>query len=132
MPKKKNPILHVRSKCPVACTLDLVGDKWTLVVVRDLLLGKTRYGEFLESTEGIPTNILAERLKRLVDAGIAKKHVYQTNPTRYEYQLSDRGRDLGPIVVELVRWGERHIRTAKASPAFDRSLLGKRRNKSTK
>ena len=122
MPKATSP--HTRSKCPVACTLDLVGDKWTLLVVRDLLLGKTRYGEFLETDEGIPTNILADRLKRLVSAGIVSKTAYQTNPPRYEYQLTKKGRDLGPVVVELVRWGEQHVRAAKASPKFNRKLLG--------
>ena len=66
-----------RSTCPVACTLDILGDKWTLLVIRDLFLGKKTYGDFQSSPEGIPTNILAERLKRLVEKGIVRKYPYQ-------------------------------------------------------
>ena len=103
-----------RSPCPVACALDLLGDKWSLVVVRDLLLGKSRYAEFAKSPEQIPTNILADRLLRLTDAGIVTKKAYQTNPTRFDYRLTPKGRDLGPVVKELVAWGEKHIRGSKA------------------
>ena len=98
-----------RSSCPVACSLDLLGDKWTLLVVRDLLLGKTTYTEFQKSPEGIPTNILAERLKRLLAAGIVEKSRYQERPVRYAYHLTEKGRDLGPVLSALVDWGNRHI-----------------------
>ena len=98
-----------RSPCPVACSLDLLGDKWTLLVVRDLLLGKTTYTEFQQSPEGIPTNILAERLKRLLAAGIVEKSPYQERPVRYAYHLTEKGRDLGPVLSALVDWGNRHI-----------------------
>jgi DNA-binding HxlR family transcriptional regulator len=98
-----------RSPCPVACSLDLLGDKWTLLVVRDLLLGKTTYTEFQQSPEGIPTNILAERLKRLLAAGIVEKSRYQERPVRYAYHLTEKGRDLGPVLSALVDWGNRHI-----------------------
>ena len=98
-----------RSPCPVACSLDLLGDKWTLLVVRDLLLGKTTYSEFQQSPEGIPTNILAERLKRLLAAGIVEKSRYQERPVRYAYHLTEKGRDLGPVLSALVDWGNRHI-----------------------
>ena len=103
-----------RSPCPVACALDLLGDKWSLIVVRDLLLGKTRYGEFAESPEGIPTNILADRLHRLTDAGVVTKKAYQKNPLRYGYHLTKKGHDLGPVVKELVNWGEKHIPGSQA------------------
>jgi len=93
----------------VACSLDLLGDKWTLLVVRDLLLGKTTYTEFQQSPEGIPTNILAERLKRLLAAGIVEKSRYQERPVRYAYHLTEKGRDLGPVLSALVDWGNRHI-----------------------
>src|SRR3954470_815264 len=83
-----------RSACPVACTLDLVGDRWTLLVVRDLLLGKTRFGDFLQSSEGIPTNILTERLKRLEEAGLITTSQYSEHPPRYEYHLTPEGREL--------------------------------------
>ena len=80
-----------RSKCPVSCALDLLGDKWTLLLVRDLLLGKGTYTEFQQSPEGIPTNILAERLKRLLAAGIIEKLPYQERPVRYRYHLTGKG-----------------------------------------
>jgi len=99
----------LRSRCPVARTLDLIGDKWSLLVVRDLLLGKRTYGEMLESPEEIPTNILADRLRRLEQAGIITSTPYQQRPVRYAYALSEKGRDLGEMVLAYVRWGEKHI-----------------------
>ncbi len=109
-----------RSPCPVASTLDLIGDKWSLLVVRDLLHGKRTYGEVLGSPEGIPTNILADRLRRLEEAGLIRSAPYQDRPVRYAYELSDKGRDLGEVVLALVRWGKRHIpgtRTYSERPA---------------
>ena len=109
-PKTRPVALLQRSTCPLANALDLVGDKWTLLVVRDMLfLQKHRYGEFLESAEGIPTNILADRLKRLEGYGLIEKKPYQFNPVRYEYQLTPRGRDLEPALHALVAWGINHI-----------------------
>ena len=98
-----------RSPCPVACSLDLLGDKWTLLVVRDLLLGKQTYSEFQRSPEGIPTNILAERLKRLQAAGIIDKTEYQQRPVRYAYRLTEKGRDLQPVLLAMIDWGNKHI-----------------------
>jgi DNA-binding HxlR family transcriptional regulator len=99
-----------RSTCPIANTLDLIGDKWSLLIVRDmLLLHKHRYGDFLSSDEGIPTNILADRLKRLEENGLIEKTPYQYNPVRYEYYLTDKGQDLEPLVQEIVQWGLKHI-----------------------
>jgi DNA-binding HxlR family transcriptional regulator len=99
----------VRSSCAVASTLDLVGDKWSLLVIRDLLHGKRTYGEILQSPEGIPTNILADRLARLEQAGIIESAAYQDRPVRYAYTLTSKGRDLGDVVRALVRWGKKHI-----------------------
>ena len=98
-----------RSSCPVASVLDIVGDKWTLVVVRDLFLNKHRYGDFLTSPEAIPTNILAERLKRLEAAGIVKRELYQDNPPRAEYFLTTKGADLGPVLRAMRQWGKQYI-----------------------
>lgn len=98
-----------RSPCPVSCVLDLLGDKWTLLVVRDLLLGKSTYTEFQRSPEGIPTNILADRLKRLVEKGIVDKEQYQQRPVRYAYRLTDKGRDLFPVLSAMIDWGNRYI-----------------------
>ena len=98
-----------RSPCPVASMLDILGDKWTLLVVRDLLMGKHTYKEFQDSPEGIPTNILAERLKRLEAEGILSKQRYQDNPVRYHYGLTDKGKDLGAVLRAMVHWGNKHV-----------------------
>ncbi|MBV9169715.1 MAG: helix-turn-helix transcriptional regulator [Chloroflexi bacterium] len=94
-----------RSICPVACSLDILGDRWTLLLIRDLLLGKSRYGEFLASAEGIPTNILAERLKRLEQAGIITSTPYGNHARRKEYRLTQAGEALRPIVKAMRDWG---------------------------
>jgi len=98
-----------RSRCPVACTLDLLGDKWTLLVVRDLLLGRHTYKALQASPERIPTNILADRLKRLEREGILRKQLYQERPPRYTYHLTDKGRSLGPVLHAMLRWGSTHV-----------------------
>jgi DNA-binding HxlR family transcriptional regulator len=98
-----------RSPCAVACTLDLVGDKWSLLVVRDLLRGKVTYGELQNSLEGIPTNILADRLKRLEQAELIAKSAYQEHPVRYAYGLTEKGKALSDVLLALVRWGKKHI-----------------------
>lgn len=107
-----------RSKCPVASALDLLGDKWSLVVVRDATVGKRRYGDFLGSPEGIPTNILADRLKRLERAGILYKRAYQTRPRRYEYLLTRKGAELLPVLQHLARWAHKHIADRWTPPAW--------------
>jgi len=96
-----------RSPCPIATALDILGDKWTLVVLRDLFMGACRYSAFLASPERIPTNILADRLKRLVAEGLAEKRPYQPRPVRYEYRLTDKGQRLLPVLQELCRWTNR-------------------------
>jgi DNA-binding HxlR family transcriptional regulator len=98
-----------RSRCAVACTLDLVGDKWSLLVVRDLLRGNVTYGALQDSPEGIPTNILADRLKRLEQDGLIAKSPYQDHPVRYTYRLTEKGKALGDVLLALVRWGKKHI-----------------------
>jgi DNA-binding HxlR family transcriptional regulator len=98
-----------RSPCPIAGSLDLVGDRWTLLVVRDLLWGKQRFQEFLRSPEKIPTNLLAERLARLEAAELITRSPYQDNPPRFSYALTRKGRDLGPVLSAFVDWGTRHI-----------------------
>lgn len=112
--RSKGPAERTRSPCPVASGLDIFGDKWTLLVVRDLFVGKKTYGDFQGSPEGIPTNILADRLRRLLEYGIVEKRPYQMRPVRYEYVLTEKGRDLGPVLKAMVHWGERHIPGSKA------------------
>jgi DNA-binding HxlR family transcriptional regulator len=99
----------LRSPCAVASTLDLIGDKWSLLVVRDLLRGNVTYGELQNSPEGIPTNILADRLKRLEAAGLVSKSAYQEHPVRFEYELTEKGKALRDVLGALVRWGKKHI-----------------------
>jgi DNA-binding HxlR family transcriptional regulator len=109
-----------RSQCPIANALDLFGDKWTLVVIRDLLFaGKRLYGEIIQSEEGIPSNILADRLKRLEEAGLVTKKPYQRHPLRYEYRVTPRGADLAPVFREITRWANKHIPgTGTPPPGF--------------
>jgi DNA-binding HxlR family transcriptional regulator len=105
MPARKSTRSSVRrSDCPVANTLDLVGDKWSLLVVRDLLHGKRTYGEVLDSPEGIPSNILAERLRRLEAAGLVVRSAYQEHPVRYAYTLTHKGLALGKILLAFVEY----------------------------
>lgn len=104
-----DPKVFVRSACAIANSLDIVGDKWSLLVVRDLLHGKRTYGELVNSPEGIPTNILADRLKRLEAAGIIVSTPYQQRPIRYAYTLTPKGRALGDVLLAFVRWGKQHI-----------------------
>lgn len=111
-----------RSNCAVASTLDIVGDKWSLLVIRDLLQGKKTYGELIESGEHIPTNILADRLRRLDDAGIIEKSAYQDRPVRFAYALTAKGRDMGDILLALVRWGRKHIPGTQALDIATRRL----------
>src|SRR5258708_12628764 len=96
---------NLRSLCPVANALDVLGDRWTLLVIRDLFAGKHRFGDFLASPEHIPTNLLAERLKRLEHAGLITTLPYQHNPPRYEYHLTATGARLSPIPDPLPAWG---------------------------
>jgi DNA-binding HxlR family transcriptional regulator len=107
-----------RSSCPAACALDLAGDKWTLLVVRDLLRGRTTYGELADSPEGIPTNILADRLRRMEKAGLIKAVPYQRRPLRYTYSLTEKGQDLKEVLRAVAHWGNQHIPGTKIMPEF--------------
>ncbi len=118
-----------RSCCPVANVLDVFGDKWTLLVVRDLILGKSRFGEFSESAEAIPTNILADRLKRLEQGGIVTKTPYCRKPMRYQYELTEKGRDLLPVLEAMVAWAEKHVPGTKVFPRYVRPADGGDRNR---
>lgn len=98
-----------RSTCPIARALESLGDRWSILIIRDLMLGATKYSDFLKSPEGITTNILANRLKKLEAERIIMKSPYQTNPIRYEYNLTDKGRSLSSIIKEIVNWGLTYI-----------------------
>jgi DNA-binding HxlR family transcriptional regulator len=99
-----------RSDCPIACTLDLIGDRWTLLIIRDMLFfGKQRFEEFLESPEGISTNILTSRLKSLEQLGLVEKQPYSNHSRRMNYQLTERGRNLHSVLKAMLDWGLENI-----------------------
>ena len=94
-----------RSPCPVACALDLLGDRWTLLIIRDLFLGRTRFKDFTASPEGIPTNILSDRLERLLEQGVVSQIPVVEGGKRMAYALTEKGLALKPILFSLRDWG---------------------------
>lgn len=103
-----------RSVCPLACTLDLVGDRWTLLVIRDLFAGKSHYHEFAQSPERIATNILAERLERLVRSGLVEARESPARAGSSQYTLTEKGRSLFPVLVAIRDWGLANIKGTEA------------------
>jgi len=97
--------------CPVAKSLELVGDRWTLLLVRDLLGGTRRFQDLAASLKGIAPNILSDRLKLMERHGLVRRELYSERPPRAQYTLTDRGRDLGWVVGALATWGTRHVFT---------------------
>lgn len=99
-----------RSPCPITCSLDILGDKWTLIVMRDALFrGFTTYGQFLSSPEGISTNILAARLKKMVADGIFETVNDPDNKLKIHYILTEKGRDLKEVLMAVGMWGSKYI-----------------------
>ena len=96
---------HAEMNCSVAQALDVVGDPWTLLIVRDAMWGFRRFNDFQQRL-GIPRNTLTTRLARLVEAGVFDKVPYQESPQRFEYRLTEKGLDLYPVVVSLLTWGD--------------------------
>jgi DNA-binding HxlR family transcriptional regulator len=98
-----------RSDCPISSALDLLGDKWSLLVMRDVLLrGKSHYREFLSSEEGIATNILADRLSRLEAAGLLERTAGQPRSGKQAYRATPKGKDLIPLLLEMMAWSAKH------------------------
>ena len=108
-PKKKKAGPARRSDCAVACTLDIIGDRWTLLVVRDLLRGRRHFDDFLRSPEGIATNILSARLRTLCEQGLVEKEPDPADRRRSIYKLSDEGRRLGKLLGDIAAWGLKHL-----------------------
>jgi DNA-binding HxlR family transcriptional regulator len=105
-----------RSGCPVSISLELLGDRWSLLIVRDLMVrGLRTFKEFHESGEGIASNILADRLRRLEEVGIVKTEPVEGDARRVHYRLTERGIDLAPVLLELLVWGANH-EGSSASP----------------
>ncbi|HZI24847.1 MAG TPA: helix-turn-helix domain-containing protein [Chryseolinea sp.] len=98
-----------RSDCPISCSLDVIGDKWSLLIIRDVMLrGKMSYSEFLNSEEGIASNILVNRLTILEEEEILVREVAPANKSKYIYSLTQKGADLMPIIIELMDWGAKY------------------------
>ena len=100
---------YPRSGCPIATTADLVGDRWTLVVVRDMLTGKKHFTDFLASPERISTSILSDRLAFMEEIGLVKKKAYLERPIRFQYTLTEKGLGLLPVLQEVSRWANRFL-----------------------
>ena len=97
-----------REVCSIARSLEVIGERWSLLIIRDALFaGSTRYGEF-QRTLGIATNVLKDRLDGFVDAGLMRRHRYSEQPELHEYLLTDKGRDLAPALIALTQWGDRY------------------------
>jgi DNA-binding HxlR family transcriptional regulator len=94
--------------CSIARALELVGDRWTILVIREAFLGTRRFDDYQRNL-GCARNVLADRLNRLVDSGILRKVPYQARPPRYEYRLGRKGVDLWPATMALMKWGDRHL-----------------------
>lgn len=101
----KQGVAPRRSRCPVACSLDIFGDRWTLLIVRDLFCGRTRFKDFAASPEGIPTNILADRLERLLAHGVIAQIPAEDGTKRLAYRLTKKGKALGPMLKAMRDWG---------------------------
>jgi len=101
------PRTYETQHCSIAATLEIVGDRWTLLVLREAFLGTRRFGDFQERL-GIARNVLSDRLARLVEEEILDRVRYQERPERFEYRLTDKGVDLWPVIVALLHWGDRY------------------------
>ena len=101
--------------CSVARTLDVLGDTWSILVLRDVLLGAHRFDP-MQRHLGIARNVLAARLKRLLEHGLLEKREYQAHPPRFEYHLTRKGLDLQPVLIGLMRWGDRYVADAGGGP----------------
>ncbi len=94
--------------CSVASTLEIIGERWTILIFRDVFMGIRRFDE-IQRDLGVARNILQARLERLVEAGIVRKRPYQERPLRHEYRLTEKGADLWPVLVSLLKWGDKYV-----------------------
>ncbi|MCF0056347.1 helix-turn-helix domain-containing protein [Dyadobacter sp. CY356] len=118
--------LKQRSTCPVSTSLDVLGDKWTLLILRDMVFeGKSTYGQFMQSEEKIATNVLADRLAALESQGILTKTVAEDKKSKFTYRLTEKGIDTIPIIVELVLWGTKHLATVVNPVLLEELQAGK-------
>ncbi len=116
-PKKPAPAAKRRSPCPIACSLDLLGDKWTMLIIRDLALGKTSFKDFATGPENIPTNILSDRLSRLMENDVISQAPVEGDGRRLSYHLTPKGVALRPVLLALLDWGLEWIEGTAAKRA---------------
>ena len=109
--------------CSIARTLEVIGDRWTLLVIRDAFLGVHRFEDFQKSL-GVARNVLADRLGRLVDEGILRRTRYQERPARYEYRLTRKGVELWPVIISAMKWGDRHLSPRKPTLVLHKDCGG--------
>ncbi|HVU94306.1 MAG TPA: helix-turn-helix domain-containing protein [Puia sp.] len=120
MKRKK---ITYRSDCPISTALDIFGDKWSLLIIRDMLFkGKNTYGEFLKGGENIATNILADRLALLEAGGIISKTAHPGSKTKVLYKLTPKGIDLAPLMVEMIAWSEKYHQVHPEAIAFAKEI----------
>ncbi len=105
--------------CSVARAVSVIGDRWTMLVLRDLFQGVRRFEDF-EKRLGIARPVLSQRLKKLVEEGVLDRVRYEERPARYEYRLTDKGRDLYPVIISLTAWGDKHMSTEAGPPVVTR------------
>jgi DNA-binding HxlR family transcriptional regulator len=113
--------------CAVARALEVVGERWSLLIVRDLMLGYRRFDE-LHARLGVARNVLTSRLERLVEEGVVEKRPYQERPVRHEYRLTAKGRDLWPVIMALQSWGDQHLYDGKSPVVVEHRDCGGRIN----
>ncbi len=108
---------YANQSCSIAGALEVVGERWSLLIVRDVMLGVRRFDE-LQSNLGIARNVLQTRLSRLQEQGVLERRIYREHPPRYEYRLTEKGLDLWPTIVALMQWGDRHAVPAGGPPVL--------------
>lgn len=108
-----------RTDCPISKTLDILGDKWSLLIVRDMMFkGKNTYGDFMNAGEGITTSVLADKLALLISGGIISKQVHPQSKAKILYSLTEKGIDLVPVLVEVISWSEKYHNVHPQAKAF--------------
>jgi DNA-binding HxlR family transcriptional regulator len=106
---------YAEKNCSIAKPLAFLGERWTVMVLRDLFLGRRRFDEF-QASLGVATNVLSQRLATLTEEGIVERRRYSEHPERFEYVLTDKGRDLQPVLLALLAWGDKYTAGAKGPP----------------
>ncbi len=109
-------IYRSQGDCSIAATLNIVGDRWTILVLRDLFQGRRRFNDLLESLDGISPNLLADRLKRMEENAIVTRVLYSEHPPRAEYHLTGKGQALQPVIEAMRSWGKAYVQEAVAAP----------------